>query len=56
MWENQILNKMLKIHKINVYSKALESDDIFSQAWIWYVYYIINLLSDISQVKYSFIV
>ena len=24
MWENQILNKILKIHKINVYSIASE--------------------------------
>ena len=49
MWENQILDEMIKIHKINVDSIASEFD-IFSQAWNWCVYmyvYYINLVSDI---------
>ena len=37
MWWIQILDKLLKIHKINVYSIALEVDN-FSQVQIWYVY------------------
>ena len=55
MWGTHILDKTLKIHKINVYSIASEFD-IFSQAWICYVYvYYINLISDISSCEYWFV-
>jgi len=38
---NQILDKMLQIHKINLYRCI--GVEIFPQIWIWYVYVYKNI-------------